>query len=166
MKMPNFQFYWGRKQARTKFSFSVFKLEWQQRRQSLKKRLFLLKVTLSLPSPSSMRKLLIVFPLSQCFLMDWRILFKCMRDASCERVVFRKRRIKSPLKKYPDACGRRLKLKKIKNISHVRFLSQILSSRVPRNRERSYVFRWICRTTESPSVEIKELAVTHRLFWI
>ena len=79
---------------------------------------------------------------------------------------FSKTENKISLKKYPDACGRRLKLKKNKKISHGRFLSQILSSRVPRNRERSYVFRWICRTTESPSVKIKELAVTHRLFWI
>ena len=73
--------------------------------------------------------------------MDRRILFKCMHDATCERVVFRKRRIKSPLKKYPDTYGRRLKLKKIKDTYRDRFLSQILSLHVPRNKERSYVFR-------------------------
>ena len=107
VKISNFPFYWGRKQARTKFSSSVFKLECGSQhfqRIGIKTTKFentlqfLLKVTFSLPSLSSMLKLPIVFPLSQSFLMDRRILFKCMHDATCERVVFRKRIIKSPLK--------------------------------------------------------------------
>ena len=74
--MPNCTFYGGRKQATTNFSFSFY--TWMRsprnqllensrtfdilsdlarRRQSLPKREFILKVTFSLPSPSSMLKL-------------------------------------------------------------------------------------------------------------
>ena len=69
VKMPNFMFYGGRKQATTNFSFSP-KLEWGPQELNsreirririnttkFKKRDFILTVTFLLPSPSLMRKL-------------------------------------------------------------------------------------------------------------
>ena len=77
--MPNFTFYGGRKQAKTTFFFSFKTWVWFLRNQlqgnsptfdifreleqaweSLKKRQVILKVTFSLPSPSSMLKLPII----------------------------------------------------------------------------------------------------------